>query len=252
MKTEGARVLVTGGARGLGKRFAFDLIDAGARVGVCDMDKDGLVAARNEAAASGRALWATEADVTDEQSVERLFADFTAEHGGIDVIVNNAGITRDGLLVKVKDGQVQKMPLAHWQMVVNVNLTGVFLCGREAASYMVQQDTGGLIVSISSISRHGTPGQSNYTATKAGVAAMTVVWAKELARYKVRAAAIAPGYIATEMTKAIRPEILDKVVAQVPWGRLGDPEEISHALRFVIENDYVNGRVIEVDGGLRI
>jgi 3-oxoacyl-[acyl-carrier protein] reductase len=252
MKTEGARVLVTGGARGLGKRFAFDLIDAGARVGVCDMDKDGLVAARNEAAASGRALWATEADVTDEQSVERLFVDFTAEHGGIDVIVNNAGITRDGLLVKVKDGQVQKMPLAHWQMVVNVNLTGVFLCGREAASYMVQQDTGGLIVSISSISRHGTPGQSNYTATKAGVAAMTVVWAKELARYKVRAAAIAPGYIATEMTKAIRPEILDKVVAQVPWGRLGDPEEISHALRFVIENDYVNGRVIEVDGGLRI
>ena len=252
MKTEGARVLVTGGARGLGKRFAFDLIDAGARVGVCDMDGDGLVAARDEAAASGRALWTAEADVTDEQSVERLFADFVAEHGGIDVIVNNAGITRDALLVKVKDGQVQKMPLAHWQMVVNVNLTGVFLCGREAASYMVKQDTGGLIVSISSISRHGTPGQSNYTATKAGVAAMTVVWAKELARYKVRAAAIAPGYVATEMTKAIRPEILDKVVAQVPWGRLGDPEEISHALRFVIENDYVNGRVIEVDGGLRI
>lgn len=252
MKTEGARVLVTGGARGLGKRFAFDLIDAGARVGVCDMDGAGLVAARDEATAAGRALWTAEADVTDEQSVEQLFARFVAEHGGIDVLVNNAGITRDALLVKVKDGQVQKMPLSHWQMVVNVNLTGVFLCGREAASYMVKQDTGGLIVSISSISRHGTPGQSNYTATKAGVAAMTVVWAKELARYKVRAAAIAPGYIATEMTKAIRPEILDKIVAQVPWGRLGDPGEISHALRFIIENDYVNGRVIEVDGGLRI
>lgn len=252
MKTEGARVLVTGGARGLGKRFAFDLIDAGARVGVCDMDGAGLVAARDEAIAAGRALWTAEADVTDEQSVEQLFARFVAEHGGIDVLVNNAGITRDALLVKVKDGQVQKMPLSHWQMVVNVNLTGVFLCGREAASYMVKQDTGGLIVSISSISRHGTPGQSNYTATKAGVAAMTVVWAKELARYKVRAAAIAPGYIATEMTKAIRPEILDKIVAQVPWGRLGDPGEISHALRFIIENDYVNGRVIEVDGGLRI
>lgn len=252
MKIEGARVLVTGGARGLGKRFAFDLIAAGARVGVCDMDGDGLVAARDEATAAGRTLWTAEADVTDEQSVERLFAGFVAEHGGIDVLVNNAGITRDALLVKVKDGQVQKMPLSHWQMVVNVNLTGVFLCGREAASYMVKQDTGGLIVSISSISRHGTPGQSNYTATKAGLAAMTVVWAKELARYKVRAAAIAPGYIATEMTQAIRPEILDRIVGEIPWGRLGDPGEISHALRFIIENDYVNGRVIEVDGGLRI
>jgi 3-oxoacyl-[acyl-carrier protein] reductase len=144
------------------------------------------------------------------------------------------------------------MPLSSWQQVVDVNLTGVFLCGREAAAHMVAQDSGGLIVSISSISRHGTPGQSNYTATKAGIAAMTVVWAKELARYKVRAAAIAPGYIATEMTQAIRPEILDKVVAQVPWGRLGDPAEISHTLRFIIENDYVNGRVMEVDGGLRI
>ncbi len=252
MQIEGARVLVTGGARGLGKRFAFDLIAAGARVGVCDMDGAGLDAAREEAAAAGRALWTAKADVTDEQAVERLFAGFVAEHGGIDVLVNNAGITRDALLVKVKNGQVQKMPLSHWQMVVNVNLTGVFLCGREAASHMVKQDTGGLIVSISSVSRHGNRGQTNYTATKAGVAAMTVVWAKELARYKVRTAAIAPGYIATEMTQACGQEILDGIVAQIPWGRMGDPGEISHTLRFIIENDYVNGRVIEVDGGLRI
>lgn len=252
METEGARILITGGARGMGKRFALDLMAAGARVGVCDMDVAGLDATRAEAEAAGHALWSAEADVTDEVSVENLFSSFVAEHGGIDVLVNNAGITRDALLVKVKEGRVEKMPLSHWQQVVDVNLTGVFLCGREAASYMVTQDSGGLIVSISSVSRHGTPGQSNYTATKAGIAAMTVVWAKELARYKVRAAAIAPGYIATEMTQAIRPEILDKVVAQVPWGRLGDPAEISHALRFIIENDYVNGRVMEVDGGLRI
>jgi 3-oxoacyl-[acyl-carrier protein] reductase len=251
MQIEGTRVLITGGARGLGNRFAFDLMAAGARVGVCDMEGGALDAAREEAAAAGRALWTAEADVADEHGVERLFADFVAEHGGIDVLVNNAGITRDALLVKVKDGQVEKMPLAYWQSVIDVNLTGVFLCGREAASYMVKQDGGGVIVSISSISRHGTPGQSNYTASKAGVACMTVVWAKELARYKVRVVAIAPGYVATEMTQAMRPEILDKIVAQVPWGRLGEPAEISHALKFVIENDYVNGRVIEVDGGLR-
>lgn len=251
MKQEGARVLITGGARGLGKRFAFDLMEAGARVGICDMDAAGLSAAREEATALGRSLWTAEANVTDEPSVEQLFAGFVSAHGGIDVLVNNAGITRDALLVKVKDGRIENMPLGHWQAVMDVNLTGVFLCGREAASHMVTQDTGGLIVSISSISRHGTPGQSNYSATKAAVAAMTVVWAKELARYKVRAAAIAPGYVATEMVQAIRPEVLDKIVAQIPWGRLGDPAEISHALRFIIENDYVNGRVIEIDGGLR-
>jgi 3-oxoacyl-[acyl-carrier protein] reductase len=252
MRVEEARILITGGARGIGRRFARDLLEHGARVGICDMDAAGLTAAREEAAAGGRALWTAEADVSSEGSVEELFAGFVADHGGIDVLVNNAGVTRDALLVKVKDGQVQKMPLDSWQLVVDVNLTGVFLCGREAASYMVRQESGGLIVSISSISRHGTPGQSNYTATKAAVAAMSVVWAKELARYKVRAAAIAPGYVATEMTQAIRPEILDKIVAQIPWGRMGDPGEISHTLRFIIENEYVNGRVIEVDGGLRI
>jgi 3-oxoacyl-[acyl-carrier protein] reductase len=252
MQVSGARVLVTGGARGLGRRFVLDLAAAGARVGTCDMDAAGLDEVREQAAAQGLEVWTTTANVAVEAEVERLFADFAAAFGGIDAVVNNAGITRDGLLVKVKDGSVQRMSLEAWQQVIDVNLTGVFLCAREAATHMVRQGTGGVIVSLSSISRSGNVGQINYTASKAGVAAMTVTLAKELARYGIRAAAIAPGYVSTEMTEAIREDIRERIVGQIPLGRMASMEEISHALRFVLENDFVSGRVIEVDGAGRM
>jgi 3-oxoacyl-[acyl-carrier protein] reductase len=252
MQVSGARVLVTGGARGLGRRFVLDLAAAGARVGTCDMDAAGLDEVREQAAAQGLEVWTTMANVAVEAEVERLFADFAAAFGGIDAVVNNAGITRDGLLVKVKDGSVQRMSLEAWQQVIDVNLTGVFLCAREAATHMVRQGTGGVIVSLSSISRSGNVGQINYTASKAGVAAMTVTLAKELARYGIRAAAIAPGYVSTEMTEAIREDIRERIVGQIPLGRMASMEEISHALRFVLENDFVSGRVIEVDGAGRM
>ena len=252
MQVSGARVLVTGGARGLGRRFVLDLAAAGAKVGTCDMDAAGLDEVREQAAAQGLEVWTTTANVAVEAEVERLFADFAAAFGGIDAVVNNAGITRDGLLVKVKDGSVQRMSLEAWQQVIDVNLTGVFLCAREAATHMVRQGTGGVIVSLSSISRSGNVGQINYTASKAGVAAMTVTLAKELARYGIRAAAIAPGYVSTEMTEAIREDIRERIVGQIPLGRMASMEEISHALRFVLENDFVSGRVIEVDGAGRM
>jgi len=252
MQVNGARVLVTGGARGLGRRFVLDLAAAGARVGACDMNAAGLDEVREQAAAQGLEVWATTADVAVEAEVERLFADFAAALGGIDAVVNNAGITRDALLIKVKDGSVQRMSLEAWQQVIDVNLTGVFLCAREAATHMVRQGTGGVIVSLSSISRGGNVGQINYTASKAGVAAMTVTLAKELARYGIRAAAIAPGYVSTEMTDAIREDVRERIVGQIPLGRMASMEEISHALRFVLENDYVSGRVIEVDGAGRV
>ncbi|GAB4280943.1 MAG: hypothetical protein Kow0092_36470 [Deferrisomatales bacterium] len=127
-----------------------------------------------------------------------------------------------------------------------------FLCGREAAYHMVQQEGGGVIVSISSVCRHGNLGQTNYAASKAGLAAMTVVWAKELSRYGIRVAAIAPGSVSTEMTGSIRPDVREKIEGAIPLGRMGETDESSHALRFVLENRYVTGRVIEVDGGLRI
>jgi 3-oxoacyl-[acyl-carrier protein] reductase len=169
------------------------------------------------------------------------------------VLVNNAGITRDALLVKAQDGAIHaKMSLAQWQAVIDVNLTGVFLCGREGAERMIQCGNGGLIVNISSISREGNPGQTNYSAAKAGVAAMTVVWAKELARYGIRAAAIAPGFCATDILSAMKPEMVDRVKAAVPLRRLGEPAEIAATAVFIAENDFVSGRVFEVDGGLRL
>jgi 3-oxoacyl-[acyl-carrier protein] reductase len=252
MEIRGSCILVTGGTRGLGRQFAFDLAAAGARVGVCGTNPEKLEALSRQFRENGVEVWTGPANVSKEEDVERLFRDFVAEHGRIDALVNNAGITRDALLVKKKGGTIEKMPYGHWQDVIDVNLTGVFLCGREAAYHMVEQGTRGVIVSISSICRNGNLGQTNYTAAKAGVAAITVVWAKELARHGIRVAALAPGYVETEMTSTIREDVLEKIVASVPIRRMASSSEVSHALKFILENDYVMGRVIDVDGGLRL
>jgi 3-oxoacyl-[acyl-carrier protein] reductase len=155
--------------------------------------------------------------------------------------------------VKAKDGAIiDKMSLAQWQTVIDVNLTGVFLCAREAAERMIQGGKGGVIVNISSISRHGNAGQTNYSAAKAGITAMTVVWAKELARFNIRAAAIAPGFTATDIVSTMRPEMLEKALNSVPLRRPGTPDEIAKAAQFIVENDFVTGRCIDVDGGMRV
>jgi 3-oxoacyl-[acyl-carrier protein] reductase len=169
------------------------------------------------------------------------------------VLVNNAGIIKDGLLLKVKDGQlVGKLGLDQWNAVIGVNLTGVFLCGREAAERMMKLGNGGVIVNISSISRAGNAGQTNYSAAKAGVVAMTVVWAKELARYGIRTGAIAPGFCNTDILSGMPPEALAKVTAPVPLKRLGEPAEIAAAAAFIVQNDFFTGRCIDIDGGLRL
>jgi len=168
-------------------------------------------------------------------------------------LINNAGITRDALLVKAKDGKViKKMSLADWQAVINVDLTGVFLCAREAAARMIESGTPGVILNISSLGRAGNFGQTNYSAAKAGVAAMTVTWAKELARHQIRVGAIAPGFCETRLVTGMKLEALDRTKGIIPLGRLGRPEEIAHSALYVFENDYFTGRVLEVDGGLRL
>ncbi|WP_192034576.1 SDR family oxidoreductase [Halomonas sp. YLGW01] len=253
MQMKGAVVAITGGARGLGLAMARHLGQQGARLALLDLERDTLDQAVNALLDQGVEARAYEVNVADEASVGRAFASIVADMGPLKGLVNNAGITRDGLLVKVKDGKVEKgLSLKQWQQVIDVNLTGVFLCGQEAAYRMVEAGEGGVIVNISSISRAGNMGQSNYSAAKAGVASLTVTWAKELARYGIRVGAVAPGFIETEMTSAIRPEVLEKITKGIPVGKLGQPEDIAESVAYIFANDYFSGRVLECDGGLRV
>jgi len=253
MQISGKTVLITGAGRGLGAAMARGFAQRGADVALVDLDESGLREVANTCRALGRRAEAYSANVADEAQVVSLFDRVAGDFGRLDCAIANAGILRDGLLVKVKDGEVVgKLPLAQWQSVIDVNLTGVFLCGREAAERMIQLGDGGCIINISSLSRAGNFGQSNYSAAKAGVAALTVVWAKELARYGIRVNAIAPGFIKTEMVASMKPEILDKMAAGIPVQRLGEPSEIAATAAFILENDYCNGRVIEIDGGQRL
>ena len=254
MKIAGKTIAITGSGRGLGAAMAKRLASAGARLALVDLDEQALLETQTACVRAGSPMVEFYvANVAEEGSVEALFAriasDFDALHG----LVNNAGITRDALLLKYEDGeQVSKMTLEQWQAVIDVNLTGVFLCGREAAAVMIELACEGCIINISSISRHGNVGQTNYSAAKAGVQAMAVTWAKELARYGIRTASIAPGFIATEMVMAMKPEAREKLTKAIPATRMGEPDEIAQTVQFILENDYVSGRCFDIDGGLRL
>lgn len=253
MDIKGKTIVITGGGRGLGRAMAETFAQQGANLALLDLNAESLKASAELCQQAGAKANTYIANVADEQQVEEAFAKIKADFGQIDGLINNAGIIRDGLLVKYKDGQIEKrMTLAQWQTVMDVNLTGVFLCGREAATHMIERGNPGVIINISSVSRAGNIGQSNYSAAKAGVAAMAVTWAKELARYNIRSAAIAPGFIHTEILDAMKPDALDKMAAGIPLKRIGKPEEIAQSALFIFENDYFTGRVIETDGGIRL
>lgn len=253
MDPKGKVVAITGGAQGLGLSMAQAFAAKGAKLALIDLNAEALDNAVAVCEKLGGSAKAYTANIAKEDEVEKLFSDIVADLGGLDCLINNAGITRDGLMVKARDGQVEKrMSLQEWQMVIDVNLTGVFLCGREAATKMIELGSKGVIINISSLSKAGNMGQTNYSAAKAGVASMTVTWAKELARYGIRSAGIAPGFIATEMVSAMKPEVLDKIASTIPLRRLGEPAEIGMTALYIFENDYYNGRVIEMDGGVRI
>jgi 3-oxoacyl-[acyl-carrier protein] reductase len=253
MKIQNKVIVVTGGAQGLGLKMALALAARGARLALVDLNQDKLVDAVQQCKKIGGDARAYLANIADEAEVIALFEEVLEDHGSLNGVINNAGILRDGMLVKAKDGVVlKKMTLADWQSVIDVNLTGVFLCAREAAATMIRSGSEGVIVNISSVSRAGNVGQTNYSAAKAGVAAMTVTWARELARHDIRCMAIAPGFISTDMVASMKPEALERMIAQVPLGRLGTPEEIADTAVFIFENDYLTGRIIETDGGIRI
>jgi 3-oxoacyl-[acyl-carrier protein] reductase len=246
-------VVVTGAGRGIGRAIALQLAQHGADIALFDLNADDLDETRAQCMAESVRARSYRVNVADEGEVSAAMKGVVDDFGRLDGLVNNAGIVRDGLLVKVKDGAVVgRMGLDQWNAVIGVNLSGVFLCAREAAAHMVELGNGGVIVNISSISRVGNAGQTNYSAAKAGVESMGVVWAKELARYGIRVGSIAPGFTHTEILSSMRPEVLDKLTAPVPLKRLGRPEEIAHSVIFIFENDFFTGRCIELDGGLRL
>ncbi|MEY1662566.1 SDR family oxidoreductase [Isoalcanivorax beigongshangi] len=252
MDLRGKTIVVTGAGRGLGRAIATRLASQGAALACVDLNDDDLATSIAACAAAGGSARAYRANIADEAAVVALFEQVVSDFGSLHGVVNNAGITRDGLLVKARDGEISTMSLAQWQAVIDVNLTGVFLCGREAARHMVaQQVDEGVIVNISSIARHGSFGQSNYAAAKSGVVALAEVWAKELARYNIRTGAVAPGTINTDMIAAMKPDARDRLVAGVPLKRLGEPDHIARSVQFIFENDYFTGRCIDTDGGLR-
>jgi len=253
MDLKGRVIAITGAARGIGRAVANELSAAGAHLALIDLNEDDVQQTLADCTARGSRVLTIGANVSDENQVTAAFERIAHGLGRLDGLVNNAGILRDAMLVKARDGTVTgKMSLDEWRAVIDVNLTGVFLCGREAAAHMINSGNGGVIINMSSISRAGNPGQSNYAAAKAGVAAMTVVWARELARHGIRVGALAPGATRTPILDGMRPEMLEKMLVPVPLHRLAEAAEIAHAARFIFENDYFNGRVLEIDGGLRL
>ena len=227
MDLNGKAIAITGGAQGLGLSMAKAFAAKGARLALIDVNEDALVKTSDELRAGGVDVEMFTTDVINEDRVEATFQAVADTFGQLNGLINNAGITRDALTLKVKGGEiVDKMSLSQWQSVIDVNLTGVFLCGREAAVQMVKTGSEGVVVNISSISRAGNFGQANYSAAKAGVVAMTGAWAKEFARFNIRTGAIAPGFIATEMVRAMKPEVLEKMAGgyslKTPWEARGN------------------------------
>lgn len=246
MKLEELQVIVTGGARGMGAYFAEKLLASGAKVAVGDVMEDDLAKLPD-------GIFKRRLDVTSSADCDEFVAWARDQMGGLNGLVNNAGIIRDGLLVKQdrNTGELQVMSDEQWQAVIDVNLTGAtFMTRSFVASMVTGAQKPGVVINMSSVARHGNRGQSNYVAAKAALAANTVTWAREFARHGIRVGAIAPGMIETPMTKGMNQKARDALVAMVPVGRIGEPEDIWQAVKFIFECDYFNARCLDVDGGL--
>ncbi|UYI49931.1 SDR family oxidoreductase [Vibrio parahaemolyticus] len=245
-------VAITGAGQGLGKQMALSLAESGVNLALIDLNLEQLRETQAECESLGVSARVYVTNVTNEQQVCAAFEQIEADFKQLNGVINNAGIMRDGMFIKVKDGQITPMSLEQFQSVMDVNVTGTFLCGREASKVMLNTDSKGVLINISSVARAGNIGQTNYSASKAAVATMATVWAKELGRFGIRSVAIAPGVIKTAMTDQIKPEAMDRLIKMIPVGRLGLADEISATVKYVLTNEFVTGRVLEVDGGMRM
>lgn len=252
MTIDGAAVLVTGGASGIGQAFARRLARRGARLWIVDRDAD--------AVARSRASWPQEgvlpavhitADVGIESDAIAAVQQAAHDSGGLDILINSAAVLRDQALASKLGRHLTKHSFDDWNETLRSNLTGTFLMAREVASHLMVSRRPGLIVNVSSISRTGNPGQSAYSATKGAVDALTVTWSQELAPYRIRVVGIAPGFVETPMTQRIPKLFLERIRDRTPLKRFGTLEEFGHVIEFAVENDYLNGKTLELDGGLR-
>lgn len=249
MDLKDKKVIVTGGVKGIGRSLVGKLINEGAIVGVFDIDAEGLETLKK----NNQNVYCAECDVTNHKQVETAVDKFYQEFKKIDVLVNNAGVLYSAPLVSLTPEGIKKHDVDMWEKVISTDLSSVFYMTVNVVEKMMLKRTKGVIVNISSVSAAGNAGQSAYSAAKAGVNALTATWAKELSLLGIRVVGVAPGYTDTESTRQVMKEdVLKDVIKKVPLRRLGKVEEIADGIISVIKNDFFNGRIFEVDGGLII
>lgn len=234
--------IITGGAKGIGKATVITFLNQGAKVICWDIDETAGKKLCDEH--KGKPLYFYKVNTTNRESVKAAVRDIVDKHGSIDILINNAGITRDATLKKMTDEQ--------WQSVIDVNLTGVFYCTQVVSEVMAEQGSGSIANAASIVGLYGNFGQTNYVATKSGIIGMTKVWARELGRKGINVNAVAPGFIATEMVTTIPEKVIKDLESKTPLGRLGTPEDIANAYLYLTSDAgrFVNGAVLSVDGGL--
>ena len=250
MRMKDKVVLVTGGASGIGKATATRFAEEEAQLVICDLNE---AAGQEAVKLLGGEAGFYKVNVASRAEVQQWIDSVVARYGRIDVLINNAGVLRDGQLVKFKDGQlVGQMAEADFDLVISVNLKGVFNCSQAVAPVMARQGSGVILNASSVVGLDGNFGQTNYVATKSGVIGMTKVWSRELGRYGIRVNAVAPGFTATDMITAMPEKILDGLKARTPLGCLGDPRDIANAYLFLASDEasFITGETLRVDGGI--
>lgn len=236
--------LVTGGAQGIGRTISEELARAGAHVVIGDVNLEGAQATAEAINIIGGSASAVKIDVSNDTKVREVFDFIIKDKKPVDILVNNAGITRDGLMVRMKESD--------WDLVLDINLKGSFLCSQQAAKQMMKQKSGTIVNIASIVGVMGNFGQANYSASKAGVIGLTKTLAREVASRGIRVNAIAPGFIDTEMTRVLDEEVRQKLIEQIPLARLGLPEDVARCVNFLVsdKSSYITGQVINLNGGM--
>ncbi|MBT3922959.1 MAG: 3-oxoacyl-[acyl-carrier-protein] reductase [Nitrospina sp.] len=244
MELENKVALVTGGAQGIGRTISEDLARQGAHVVLGDVNLEGAQATAEAINNSGGSASAVKIDVSNQDEVKQVFDSILKDKKPVDIVVNNAGITRDGLMIRMKESD--------WDIVLNINLKGSFLCSQQAAKQMMKQKSGAIVNIASIVGVMGNFGQANYSASKAGVIGLTKTLAREVASRGIRVNAVAPGFIDTEMTRVLDESVRQQLIEQIPLARLGLPDDVARCVSFLVSDrsSYITGQVINVNGGM--